>query len=312
MLMPPPQAPPAAVAPPAQHPTYESAELALLASLDVDAALPAAPNLPRGAKAYAWLRKAAEWKADAPPPKDPFAKGSRDSKEAEGMIAFLASGKGLSRVKLDLAGNRLLLWKWMRHRDRHNPLPKPERETVEDRLLEEGPAVIQGWALRHALCFAIADKDDARFAALKAKKGSEFPGLFGGAQNLLGLLGGPSPLFRVWSLPGLRYRDITLSMLGSKQVWICPPGLPVPPGAAWIIPSDTGEQSARETDLNPGMKLEADGLVKNLHGDLHGKAAWFAASRSEWEAAGLSWFPILITLDAQENIASVQMGDAAP
>lgn len=307
MLMPP-QAPPAAYASPAQHPTYATAESALLAALDAESSIPETPRLASGAKAYAWLKAAAAWKPGAATPRDPFAKGSRDSKEAEALRVFLASGKDAAELPLDLAGSRLLLWNWMRDQDRHAPLPKGERARIEDRLLKGGPDVIRGWALRHALCFAIADKDDARFAALKAEKGSEFPGLFGGAQNLLGLMGGPSPLFRLWSLPDLRYRDLTLSMLGARQVWICPPGLPVPAGAAWIIPSDTGEQSDREAELSPGMKAEAQGLAVQLHG----QPAWFAASRGEWEAAGLSWFPILIDLDEKGNLISVRMGDAAP
>ncbi len=306
--MPPHQAPPAALSTPAQSPSYDTAESALFAALDADSSLPPTPRLAHGAKAYAWLKRAAEWKVGAPPPLDPFAQGSRESKEASAARAFLASGKGASDLPLTLAGNRLLLWTWMRNRDRHAPLSPRERARIEDRLLDGGPAVIQGWALRHALCFAIAEKDDARFTALKASKGSDFPALFGGTQNLLGLLGGPSPLFRLWSLPGFRYRDLTLSMLGVRKVWICPPGLPVPEGAAWIIPSDTGEQSAREAELSPGMRSEAQGLVPRLGG----RTAWFAASRAEWEAAGLSWFPILIELDAQGNLASVRMGDAAP
>lgn len=307
MLMPPPQAP-ATLAAPAQRPTYATAESALLAALDADSSLPALPHLKADAKAYAWLRAAAEWKPGAPAPRDPFPKGSRDAKEAAALRTFLASGQGAAELPLNLAGSRLLLWTWMRDRDRHAPLPAAARAAIEDRLLQGGPDVIRGWALRHALCFAIAEKDDARFAALKAEKGSDFPGLFGGAQNLLGLLGGPSPLFRLWSLPGLRYRDLTLSMLGVTRVWICPPGLPVPQGAAWIIPSDTGEQSEREAELNPGMKAEAQRLIPQLHG----QPAWFAAARGEWEAAGLSWFPILIELDGHGNLASVRMGDAAP
>ncbi len=311
MLMPPPQAPPVVSTPsptPAQRPTYASAEAALLAALDADSSLPPSPRLANGAKAYAWLREAAAWKPGAPAPRDPFAKGSRDAKEAAALRAFLASGQGAADLPLELAGSRLLLWTWMRDRDRHAPLPKEECARIEDRLLKDSPDMIQGWALRHALCFAIAENNDARFAALKAEKGSDFPNLFGGVQNLLGLLGGPSPLFRLWSLPDLRYRDLTLSMLGARRVWICPPGPAVPAGAAWIIPSDTGEQSDREAELSPGMKAEAQALITQLHG----QRAWFAASREEWEATGLAWFPILIELDEHGNLTSVRMGDAAP
>lgn len=308
LMMPPFQAPPAAVATLPKPPSLAEAETAVFVALDMDAPLPRPVHLATGARAYAWLRTAAQWKAGEPFPADPFAKGSKEAQEIEALRPFLASGEGAAKLPLHLSGSRLLLWKWMRNRDRTAPLPKEERKVIEDRLLEGGPDMLQGWALRHALCFAVAEQDDARFAELKASKGADSPDTFAGIQSLLGLLGGPSPLFRLWKLPGLAYQDAGLGDLGARRVWICPPGFSVPEGAAWIIPSATGNQNGREAELDPGMEAEAKARVK----ELKGRRAWFAASRTEWEAVGLSWFPILIELDKSGNLVSVRMGDAAP
>jgi len=308
LTMPPFQAPPAAVATQPRAVTLAEAERALFAALDVEAPLPQPVQLAAGARAYAWLRAAAQWKAGVAVPANPFPEGSKEAREAGAIQAFLASGEGAARLPLQLSGSRLLLWKWMRNRDRTAPLPKAGRKAIEDRLLEGGPDMLQGWALRHALCFAVAERDDARFAELKASKGADAPDTLAGIQSLLGLLGGPSPSFRLWRLPGLAYQDAGLGDLGARRVWICPPGFPVPEGAAWIIPSATGNQNGREAVLDPGMETEA----KALAAELKGRPAWFAASRTEWESAGLGWFPILIELDKDGNLASVRMGDAAP
>ncbi|HET6330451.1 MAG TPA: hypothetical protein VFF76_06640 [Holophagaceae bacterium] len=308
LMMPPFQAPSAAVATLPEAPSLADAEQSVFAALDADAPLPPPVQVASGARAYAWLRAAARWKTGSGLPANPFAKGTREAEEADAVRGFLASDSGAARLPLKLSGSRLLLWTWMRSRDRTAPLPRAERAAIEDRLLDGGPDILQGWALRHALCFAIAERDNARFAALKRAKGSEAPDTFVGVQSLLGLVGGPSPVFRLWQLPDLRYQDATLGELGARRVWICPPGFPVPPGAAWIIPSATGDQNGRETGLDLNMKAEAEALLPALKG----RAAWFAASRGDWEAAGLAWFPILIELDKDGNLASVKMGDAAP
>lgn len=308
LMMPPFQAPPAAVTTLPKVSALAEAEGRLFAALDADEPLPPAGRVASGTRAYAWLHAAAQWKAGAAAPANPFSKGTKEAKEVDAMRSFLASGTGAGELPLELSGSRLLLWAWMRNRDRTAPLAKGERAAIEDRLLAGGPDLLKGWALRHALCFAVAEKDGARFTALKAAKGAEAPDTFTGVQSLLGLFGGPSPVFRLWTLPDLRYQDATLGELGARRVWICPPGIPVPAGAAWIIPSTTGSQNGRETELDPGMKTEARALVP----DLKGHTAWFAASRTDWEATGLAWFPVLIDLDKDGNLVSVRMGDAAP
>ena len=289
-------------------PTLADAEAILLADLDSGLPPRATPGLgPGDLPAYRWLASAAAWKAGTPIPV-PFGHGAA-LKEARAWKAFLEHGQGdPGALPLKLAGSRLYLWMWLRDRDRKDPLPKARRQALEDRLLDGGPETLRGWALRHALCFAVADHDLARFTELKAARRSQAPEAFTGVQALFGILGGPSPIFRLWRLPDMTYDDTTLGDLGASKVWICPPGIPVPPGAAWVIPSSNGAQSGREAELDPGMKVEAKALLP----ELKGRTAWFAASKQAWEAYGLEWFPILIELDGNGNLTSVRMGDAAP
>lgn len=290
-------------------PSEEDREQNLLSALDAGEPLLRPANIPvPDQPAFDWLWNAAAWKPGMKAPASSFPKGSKAEHEAQAWRAFLASGEGAAKLPLSQSGSRLLLWEWMRNRDRHAPLPKHARRAIEDRLLAGGPSIIRGWALRHALCFAIAEKDGARFAALKIAHGAESPETFGSAQALFGVLDGPSPVFRLWQLPGLHYQDATLGQLGARKVWICPPGIAVPDGAAWIIPSQSGVLNGREADLSSGMKEEAKALTP----ELKGRAAWFAASKTEWEAIGLNWFPALIELDGSGNITRVRMGDAAP
>ncbi|HET8714730.1 MAG TPA: hypothetical protein VFM16_02820 [Holophagaceae bacterium] len=294
-----------------EAPLLGDAERTLFADLDAGAPLVhptkiAAPDrVP-----FAWLWAAAAWKPGAPAPASPFPKGSAGDREAQVWRAFAAHGAGdPARLPLTLSGSRLLLWTWLRDRDRHRPLAPAARQAVEDRLLAKGgPEILRGWALRHALCFAVAERDGARFAALKAAWGEGAPQTFAAVQALFGLFDGPSPAFRIWSLPGLAYRDATFGDLGARQVWICPPGPAVPAGAAWIIPSADGQLGDREAGLSADLKAEADALLPALQG----RTAWFAAARGEWEAVGLGWFPILVGLDAEGRVTSVKMGDAAP
>ncbi|HEU4951895.1 MAG TPA: hypothetical protein VFT46_08070 [Holophagaceae bacterium] len=309
-----PPVPPVLQAPPATAPEAQllgDAERTLFADLDAGAPLVhptkiAAPDrVP-----FAWLWAAAAWMPGAKAPASPFPKGSAQDREAQAWRAFIAHGAGdPAKLPLTLSGSRLLLWTWLRDRDRHRPLPSAARQALEDRLLAKGgPEILRGWALRHALCFAVAERDRARFAALKAAWGEGAPQTFAAVQALFGLLGGPSPAFRIWSLPGLAYRDATFGDLGARQVWICPPGPAVPEGAAWIIPSANGQLGDREAGLSADLKAEAASLLP----ELHGRTAWFAAARGEWEAVGLGWFPILVDLDAEGRVQSVKMGDAAP
>lgn len=296
-----------AIAP--ETPRLQELELGLLADLDAGNALERPARIaPADRAAFDWLWSAAQWAPGRKAPANPFKAGAA-AREAALWRAALAQPKAdPSGLPLSLSGSRLLLWAWMRGRDREAPLPKRARERIEDRLLDGGPPMIQGWALRHALCFTVAADDTARFAALKAKYGDAAPDTFASIQSLLGLIGGPSPTFRLWRLQGLDYQDLTLAGLKASRVWVCPPGPPVPEGAAWILPSSAGQQNGREALLSPELKAEAESLAAAVDRC----PAWFAASKTEWEAAGLQWFPILIDLDTHGNLKRVRMGDAAP
>ena len=300
------QAPPSST--PAPAPSLADAEDAFLLAFDAGTEAPPAPELSAPDRAaYEWLQRAAAWKTGAAPV-SPFPKGSAADREAQAWRAFLASGKGQpAQLPVGLSGSRVLLWSWLRERERHGPLPEAQRRRLEDRLLAGGPAVIRGWALRHALCFTVAERSLARFSALKAHYGADATDTFSSIQALFGMFGAPSPAFRLWKLPDLTYQDGTLADLGARRVWICPPGHPVPEGAAWVIPSESGDQNEREAALNSDQKAEAEKAAQAA-----GRPAWFAASRQTWEAVGLQWFPILIDLDAKGNVAGVRMGDAAP
>jgi hypothetical protein len=298
-----------AVQAPDSAPTYAEAEFLLLDRLDLDQPLPQVPALKgRDRRAYAWLQAAATWKAG--PPANPFTEGTAERKEAEALRAFVATPTEprLARLPLALSGSRLLLWRWMKAREAKAPLSLELRRAVETRLLEPGPPTIRGWALRHALCFTLAERDLAHFATLRQAHGSLAQGLFAGFQSLFALLDGPSPVFRLWDLPSLASQDHGLGELGSDRVWIAPIDAPPAEDVAWIIPSARGELGDREAQLQGDTLQEA----RDLGTKLQGRKASFAASAAEWERQGLSYFPALIELDGEKRIRAIRMGDAAP
>ena len=311
----PPSPPPAVQTLPIPHP---DAEARLLEAYDWGHPLPKAPDL-KGAAAlrYRWLRAAATF----PPgsmPADPFPPGP-DHQEAEALRALLSPApqdvaRGLAALPLRQPGTALALWRWGKRQVRRGVFGPDLRHAWEDRLLDAGPALTRSYALRHALCWALADHDEVRFATLKARTASWAAETSAGFQRLFGLLGSPSPTLRLWSLPGLGYQDLRLDQLGARRIWVFPAGPgalpPLPPGVAWIIPDGTGNQEARSADLAPGPRREGEALATRLKAA--GRQAWFAPSREDMERLGLAWFPILITLDDRGNLKDIRMGDAAP
>ena len=309
------QAPPVAQTPPLPQPDPEAH---LLEAYDWGQPLPAAPEL-KGPAAlrYRWLQAAATF----PPggrPADPFPPG-RDHDEAEGLRALLDPApkdvaRGLAKLTLRQPGTALALWRWGRLQVRKGVFGPVLRRAWEDRLLGAGPALTRGYALRHALCWALAEHDEVRFAALKARTAPWAPETAAGFQRLFGLLGSPSPTLRLWSLPGLAYQDRRLDQLGATRIWVMPAGtgpLPdLPPGVAWIIPDGLGGQDPRSADLAPETRHAGEALASRLQAA--GRRAWFAPSREDMERLGLAWFPILITVDVHGAIKDIRMGDAAP
>jgi len=316
MPLPPPSTPPAVAAP---EPTDAEGLEALLEAFDWGHPLPLMPKKLKGQAGlrYQWLRRAATFDPTGDPPTGPFLSG-RERREVESLRRLPKVPRehlvaALKDLSLREAGSALALWRWGQVRVRSGVFDQATRRTWEDRLLRDGPALTRGYALRHALCWALAEKDESRFAALRPTGDPSLEGVHHAFQGLFGLLGGPSPVLRLWTLPGLDYRDLSLDRLGSR-VWICPLGedpLPaLPPGTAWIIPSASGAQEERDASLPEALLAEGRDLARRLQPA--GLTAHFAASRPAFERLGLLWFPILVELDETGGLRSIRMGDAAP
>ncbi|MBL0211931.1 MAG: hypothetical protein IPQ13_13630 [Holophagaceae bacterium] len=271
-----------------------------------------------------WLRAAAL--SDLP--RNPFRKGTRSSAEAEILLALLNSDRSqagtvdplLQKLKIQEPGTAMALWRWARRQERLQPWNPATRRSWEDKLLAKGvPSMLNGYALRHALCWALAEQDEARFAALKAAWAQESPSLFASFQGLFGWFGAISPELRLWRLPGLEYQDRRLDLLlaadGSRtrRIWISPDigsWQHLPAGTAWIVPSATATNRSNETSLNPAEQASGTSLSATL--TIAQRQAYFAPSRTDFETLGLVFFPILIELDPKGAIQGIRMGDAAP
>jgi hypothetical protein len=220
----------------------------------------------------------------------------------------------LAALPLRQPGTALALWRWGKAQVREGHFTPAVRRAWEDRLLAKGPGLTRGYALRHALCWALADQDEARFAALKGRADEAAEPVVARFQRLFGLLGGPSPILRFWTLPGQDYQDLRLDQLGARRLWILPAGegpLPdLPADVAWIIPSLDAGMDDRSASLPAGLVAEARALSTRLKAA--GRTARFVPSRAAFESLGLAWFPILLELEDQGNIKTIRMGDAAP
>ncbi len=305
--------------PPVKTFTLEAASARVLDAFDLgDPLEPEVPVAPKDRPSYRWLRACATAPASKPP-HNPFSPNSAAFKEAEALRAFLALPKAEAMAKLPKLsteewGTHLALWRWGKALSRKGALSKAERQAFEDRLLvSSGPDLTQGYALRHALCFALAEKDEPRLGALRTRVPEGQEPLYKGFQAAYGLLGLPLPALRLWTLPGRQAEDVFLGKTGA-DVWMCPaePGpLPaLPPGTQWVIPAQEGDQNALEPQLHPHAEAEAKALEARL--SPAGRQAYFAASRSPFEKLGLVHFPILLRFDAQGQLSEIRMGDAAP
>jgi len=250
-------------------------------------------------------------------PANPFPKGSKPYREAESLRSFLAAAPQeqqgrLKSLPLSLAGSQAALWRWGQSRTRRGEMPSAQRQEWEDLLLREGRAlIVRGWALRHAFCFALAEADENRLAALREAFSEELPELTNQFQRAFALLGGPAPHFYLWSLPELEPLDIPLARLGPRiHVSTLEPGAtPAPEGCAWIIPSMATDLSAKLSTLDGKCLEEAHGIAEQTRA--LGRKAYLAPSREPFEAYSLVFFPIDIRLDEAGLIRSIRMGDAA-
>ena len=294
----------------------ETAEAEVLERWDAAAALDARPSGPvevRDRAALAWLRAA----LGPGLPANPFRRGTPDHREAEAVRALLQAAPERRAALLQAlrplrAGSRAALWRWGQALVRQGALPRALRHAWEDLLLEGGPALLRGFALRHALCFALAEGDAARFAALRERYGEGADDVFGQVQPAFALLGAPAPRLRLWHLPGLEEDARPLSELGARRIRVQPleEGLPEAlPDQAWLAVSLLQDLPEEAAGLEGSPRAAAEGLAARLRSA--GRSAWFAPSRGALQALGLQWFPVLLELDAEGRVASIRMGDAA-
>ncbi|HEX4845300.1 MAG TPA: hypothetical protein VFV26_03715 [Geothrix sp.] len=309
-----PPTPPAEVRP--APPSPAELQNRLLEAYDWGLPLPAPPR-GSGTPAFRWLRAAATSDPQRGPA-NPFPPGPAH-REAEALRALFKAPENrlagrLAALPLQQPGTALALWRWGKARMREGRFTPDVRRTWEDRLLAEGPALTRGYALRHALCWALADQDEARFASLKARADATADPVLAQFQRLFGLLGGPSPVLRLWTLPALDYQDVRLDQLGAARLWVLPaeegPLPELPPEVAWIIPSLHAGLDDRSASLPEGLMEEARALASRLQAE--GRTARYVPDRAAFESLGLAWFPILIELDGQGNLKAIRMGDAAP
>ncbi|OQA32901.1 MAG: hypothetical protein BWY56_02160 [Acidobacteria bacterium ADurb.Bin340] len=290
------------------------AEMLLLSALDEGQALPDPKVAPRDRAGLAWLRSVALDEH----PRNPFAKGSRGDREVRALEALLRepcpSPEALAALDLAWAGSHLRLWKEGQGRVRQGLWHAGLRRAWEDRLLElDGPAVVRGWALRHALCFALAEGSENRFAALREAWGDALPDLFVDFQRAFGLLGGPAPTLPLWTLPDLTATELVLAERPGIRVRVQPAEggtLTVPAGAdLWIVPSRRGDQSVEDPFLRDAELREGQAIAERFK--QAGLKGFLAASRQPFEERALVYFPVELQVDAEGCIASIRMGDAA-
>ncbi|WP_257312148.1 hypothetical protein [Geothrix fuzhouensis] len=315
LLTAPPPTPPAEVR--LAPPTAAELQDRLLEAYDWGRSLPEAPKGP-GAKAYRWLQAAATFDPQQELPADPFPPGAAH-REAEALRALMKAPRArlaprLVALPLHEPGTALALWRWGQIQVREGHFTPALRRAWEDRLLGKGPGLIRGYALRHALCWALAEQDETRFASLKVRADESANPVISQFQRLFGLLGGPSPILRLWNLPGQNYQDSRLDQLGARRLWILPASdatLPeLPADVAWIIPSLDAGRDDRSASLPGGLLAEAQALSARLQAA--SRTAYYIPSRAAFEQLGMAWFPILVELDGLGNIKTVRMGDAAP
>ncbi len=256
----------------------------------------------------------------SPQPENPFAKSTRGFQEAEHLRKLLSTpldqSEAISNQLKDfnpvLAGSHAALWKWGHQAVRQGHFSKALRHLWENRLLApSGHSITRGWALRHALCLALFEADEARFAQLRDALAEDSRGLFAPFQKAFGLLGGPPPHLYLWSLTDLDALDVNLSSLGNR-LWIAPlevPPRPSPWKTAWILPAMDSDLPVNQSQLNKISEAEATRLSAALKG--FPVPTYFAPSRAPLEQFAMMFFPIEILLNDKGQIASIRMGDAA-
>ena len=279
-------------------------------------ALSAPPVRPGDAPALKWLMESLTRDL----PDNPFPKGSPSHGEAEALRTLLQVGEAgvearLARLALGEVGTQMALWRWGRRLERAGRLSSSVRLAWEDALLAvPSPTLATSYALRHSLSFALAAGDLDRFGRLKAAHARDAADTVLEFQRLFGLIGTLGPGLHLWALPGLRSSQLHLKDLGGERIWISPADPEqtsnLPTDVAWIIPSMSGSLEEAAAALDDPSRKEAEQLARRFTN--LGQRIWFAPSRADFEAYGLTFFPVLIRIDFRGSITSIQMGEAAP
>ena len=307
------QDPPAIQAPSQATQTLESLEYQLLEAFDYGVAVKL-PQLPLGRASdqakLVWLHSAAH----LPMPLSTFQDNSPEKAEADKLLKFLGakgatSEQSLEELSLNLTGSQLALWRFGQAVVRKEDWGPNVRRNWEGRLLDEKiHPLIRGFALRHALCWALAENDETRLAELKGSKASQdMPEIFVIFQKAFSAIGGPLSALRLWT------SDFVESQSGIQAgvaVWICPDPdfLPCDKTSMWVIP--LLEPQGIENAESPAWRDRAEKILElPIFADYK---ISFAPYRRDLGLLGIELFPALISVDKIGNIAKIQMGDACP
>jgi hypothetical protein len=257
-----------------------------------------------------WLHNAAY----LPMPVSVFLPDSPEQKEATEIIKFLDTTApptelSLNKLGLSLTGSQLALWHFGQANVRNGTWGKYTRLQWEDRLLEVSMhPIIKGFALRHALCWALAENDEERFADLKYSEiGEGQPTIFTLFQKAFAALDSPFDALRLWTSS---FVEVTDTSPFNNTVWICPdPNFPpVDTTKDWIIPML--EMALTETADGPAWATRAEQILEEKI--FANYKVFFAPFQKDLDLLGIALFPALIELSEDGNIKGIKMGDACP
>jgi hypothetical protein len=316
LIFPPEQDPPPIQVPDQTMQTLESLEYQMLEAFDygVMVKLPILPiNRASDQAKLQWLHSAAYLSV----PISTFHGNSQEKLEADDLIDFFEaksppSSQLLGKLSLELTGSQIALWRFGQTATRRGHWTPSVRRLWEGRLLEERVhPIIRGFALRHALCWALAENDEERLADLKGSKASEdMPEIFVIFQKAFSALGGPLSALRLWTSDFL---ELESSIQGHGTAWICPDANfpPLDKTLIWIIP--LLEPQSLENIKNSEHQAWRDRAEKMLEMPiLADYKVIFAPYQRDLVLFGIAFFPALIGLDKKGNIEKIQMGDACP
>jgi hypothetical protein len=257
-----------------------------------------------------WLHSAAH----LPSPVSTFQKNTPEKAEADELLEFLEakeapSEQSLVNLSLSLTGSQLALWHFGQTATRRGDWNSDIRRKWEDRLLEEKThPMIRGFALRHALCWALAENDEVRLARLKGTRASQdMPEIFVVFQKAFSAIGGPLSVLRLWT------SDLVVSQSGIQaggKAWVCPDSgfPPCDKTSIWVIP--LLEPQGIENTESLAWRDKAEKILElPIFADYK---VSFAPYQRDLSLLGIAFFPALIHLDESGNVAKIQMGDACP